>query len=625
MRLFRFTSIRSKLLVLILLTAILIIIVGFTFIIPSNVKTMRRSMLNNTIMTTRLISEYCVSPLTFDSKQGASLILSKLESMPAVENGVLYDDKNKLYAVYTLTGDTLELPEFGRCPYYKFEDGFLYTCEPVIFLDKKLGTVYIQASTATLTTEIRNYLFTMALLIIGLMLMAFFLANWFQRIISNPILRLAYLMRRVSKEGDYSLRAKQKTDDEIGVLFDGFNNMLEQIQKREEERDKAKENLLQAKEKAEEADKLKSAFLANMSHEIRTPMNAIVGFAGLLTEPGISDKERLEFVQHINNSSNNLLSLVDDIIDISKIEAGQIQIKEKVCKINNLLSDLYITYNKLRSKQPNRDIDLVLKTPDEDITILTDEFRLRQVFQNLLNNAFKFTEKGYIEFGYKVLPNDLLLFYVKDTGIGITSDQEKLIFERFNKAENEHSKKIYRGAGLGLTICKSIITMLSGNIWVESNYQQGSTFFFTLPHKPVEIPDKKEPDASAVKAPPDIDWNNKIILIAEDEKSNYLFLETILHKTKAKIVWATNGKEAVDLALNNNISVVLMDIKMPVMDGYEATKKIKQAKNELPVISQTAFVMEGEVEKSLNAGCDDYIHKPINPDLLLMKLFRFLN
>ncbi len=360
---------------------------------------------------------------------------------------------------------------------------------------------------------------------------------------------------------------------------------------------------------------LKSAFLANVSHEIRTPMNAIVGFSEILTNQDLSKKEREEFINYITQGSNTLMNLIEDIIDITKIEAGQIKIDIAECNISKLLDELYATFLKMKNQNGKSGVDLRLNKPHtaEDFTILTDPNRIRQIFANLLGNALKFTEKGFIEFGFNLSQKGAIHFYVKDTGVGIPKEKLELIFERFGQADDTR-KNNPKGTGLGLAISSKLAELLGGKLTVDSVHGEGSTFTLSLPLKNDEELDKVL-DKPLIGQ--DIDWSNKVFLIAEDSILNYTFLEALLQRTQVKLKWAKNGKEAVEMCLENpNIDLVLMDIKMPLLDGLEAIAQIKQVREDLPIIVQTAYAMAEDRGKSIEAGANDHLTKPLNPEKL---------
>jgi signal transduction histidine kinase/ActR/RegA family two-component response regulator len=384
------------------------------------------------------------------------------------------------------------------------------------------------------------------------------------------------------------------------------------------------EDLTLAKRKAEESDHLKTAFLSNMSHEIRTPMNAILGFSNLLSHPDISMTEKEEFINLIRINGKNLLTLVEDIIDISKIDSGQLQIKNAPCKLHELMLQVYESFQDDIKRRGLFNLKLYLKegVSDENIRILTDEHRLKQILVNLVGNAVKFTERGFVEFGYTQEDDQFLRFYVKDTGIGLPQGKENEIFERFSKF-NSDKERLYGGTGIGLSIAKHLVTLMGGEIWVESEPLVGTTFYFTLPYHRLAVPvgsmeDKKEPVR-------DFNWEGKTFLVAEDEEDNFRYIEVALALSNASLIWARDGKEAVDVFKRiNGIDLVLMDIKMPLMDGYTATREIKNISNDVPVIAQTAYAMSEEKEKSREAGCDDYIAKPIGYEDLLTTINRYV-
>lgn len=430
------------------------------------------------------------------------------------------------------------------------------------------------------------------------------------------------------KEWKSEIRNKRKDGslywekESISPVFDDQNEITHFIAIKNDvtQLKKLYKNLIEAKEKAEEADKLKTAFLASMSHEIRTPMNAIIGFSDLLRDENINTQDKNNYINHISNAGDSLLNLIDDIIDIAKIEAGQLKINKSVCDLGQLLDKVYETHEENKKRNEKQHIELKLNGDniEEQLTIKTDPHRLSQILNNLIGNAIKFTEHGYIRFGYLNVNDNLLQFYVKDTGIGIPENELAHIFDRFRRVEND--EKLYSGTGLGLTISKSIVELLGGKIWLESTEDVGTIFYFTLPYEKIS---KKLRSKQPPKRKKTYNWENKTILVAEDEKLNFLFLNEVLKKTKANIIWAKTGKQVINLYRKHlsKIDLILMDIKMPEMSGYEAMKIIREKNNEIPIIVQTAHVISGERDKSFEAGCDEYLTKPIK----YMKLLETLN
>jgi CheY-like chemotaxis protein len=379
------------------------------------------------------------------------------------------------------------------------------------------------------------------------------------------------------------------------------------------------EQLKKEKEKAEENDRLKSVFLAEMSHEIRTPMNAILGFSNLLLKNSLSGKNRSEFIRLIIDNGNSLLNLINDIIDVSKIEAEQLKINLVKCNLTELLQDLYLYYNDLIVRSNRFKLVIELKIPSShkgrNVYVFTDPHRLRQIMVNLINNAIKFTYEGKIVFGFKTNSDNITEFYVKDTGPGIADDKINSIFNRFEKADDPYTKN-NTGSGLGLSISKQLVELLGGNIWVKSSEGKGSTFYFNIPSGRATIEKLRNIEKDG-KFNESFDWSDKSILVVEDEKANFIYIKTILTRAKAKVFWAENGLEAIKICKRKNIDLVLMDIKMPVMNGYDATMKIKSLYPDMPVIAQTAYTMPDDIDRFMKAGCTDYIIKPIRSNKLL--------
>jgi len=371
-----------------------------------------------------------------------------------------------------------------------------------------------------------------------------------------------------------------------------------------------------AKVKAEESDKLKTAFLQNMSHEIRTPLNGILGFSSLLQDENIAKNEIKEFTAIIQQSGNRLLEIVNNVLDISKIETGQLTVKNSVFLINSIFSDLLTFFTPLAD---SKNVELFYHNLDDTKRLIySDESKLNQIFTNLINNAIKFTTSGRIDYGYEIKEYEIQ-FYVKDTGIGIPEEYYEKIFDRFIQVDLKITRG-YEGAGLGLSICKGLVELLGGNIWLESEVGKGTTFYFTIPlhddfvNKNIEI---KESD-NQVKI------NHGTILIAEDDWTSFHYLGSLLKNSEVTILHAENGKKAVEFVEKMpDLRLVLMDIKMPIMNGIEATKLIKQIRPDLPIIAQTAYAFSSEKEEILSIGCNDYISKPISKEHLLKLIEKY--
>jgi PAS domain S-box-containing protein len=402
-----------------------------------------------------------------------------------------------------------------------------------------------------------------------------------------------------------------------GMLYQGKTAMLEIFQDITE-RKQSEIELIKAKDKAEEGDKLKTAFLHNISHEIRTPMNAIVGFSALLGEPDLDAHSRTDYIEVIMQSSNHLLSIITDIIDISNIEANIVKIAKNEINVNSTLKTLcdqflpVITGKNLQLVCENR-------VPDSAASIITDSTKLKQIITNLLSNAVKFTDKGSVRLGCEV-KDKFLEFHVTDSGIGISEEHHNKIFDRFYQVEQSVSR-LYEGTGLGLSISKANAEHMGGEMWLTSEPGKGTTFYFTIPYERqvVETPvvkDKTEPGYLVFPS-------KKKILVAEDVESNFKLICYFLSGANTEVISAVNGKEAVDKFFTiPDIDLILMDIKMPVMDGYSATKLIREANISIPIIAQTAYT--DDMDKAIESGCSGFISKPFDKKGLLNKISEFI-
>lgn len=437
----------------------------------------------------------------------------------------------------------------------------------------------------------------------------------YQRLIDGTIPKIKEEFRVISNKGNsvhYEWVEVQATIDEYdqnGKAKTLVGSSLIITQRKAMETD-----LIKAKEKAEESNKLKSAFLANMSHEIRTPLNAIVGFSGILASTTTDDEEKQEYVQIIENNNNLLLQLINDILDLSKIEAGILEFTYSNVNIDELFLDIE---ESAKMRNQNENVRVQYKRSMPGCHINTDKNRLTQVITNMINNAMKFTREGSIEFDYYLQDEKTLYFHVSDTGCGIPENQLNRVFERFVKLNN-----FAQGTGLGLPICQTIITGMGGKIGVTSKEGKGSTFWFTLPYRQTDnsAPDyTKEPEKTRL-----IDKKDKlVILIAEDNESNYKLFESILKKDYT-LIHAWDGEEAVQLFKQYNPHLILMDINMPKLDGYGATEKIREISPDVPVMAITAFAYAEDEHHILNSGFNAYASKPIQADLLQKQIRNLL-
>lgn len=368
--------------------------------------------------------------------------------------------------------------------------------------------------------------------------------------------------------------------------------------------------LMDTMQKLEENNRLKTAFLQNISHEIRTPLNGIIGFSKLLIGDTFDEEEKVEFINLITSSSLRLLDVVDNIIDLSKVETNQIELDKKDFSANGLIEDIYIFFRNNFDKEHikfNYHINI-----NYDVEVTSDPKILNKIILHLLSNAQKFTHEGEINFGYE-LKEDECIFFVEDTGIGISDTDKDKIFESFVQGDNRINRD-YEGAGLGLTISKHFIDLLGGKIWFESELGKGTKFFISVPSNNQE----KQPEQTEEK--PD----NKV-LVVEDDNASFTLLRILLKKNNFTAIRANNGVEAVNKVLEEkDYKIVLMDMKMPVMNGYEATKKIRETNKKIPIIAVTADALEVYIKKALDAGCNDHVPKPIDANILLQKITKYL-
>lgn len=403
-------------------------------------------------------------------------------------------------------------------------------------------------------------------------------------------------------------------NQEYSDLNKDLSESLNQIQKMNEE-------LILAKAKAEESDKLKTAFLANMSHEIRTPMNAIIGFSQLLLQDKISQAKLKRFIEIINTNSQQLLSVISDIIDISRIESGLITIDSEIINLNDLMIDLFETYKVIADSKKLK-IHYLLDYSNAQIHIKSDRNRIKQILCNLLNNALKFTKQGEIKYGFRI-KDECVEFHVTDSGVGIASENHSLIFQRFRQIEKP-DHQLNSGNGLGLSISKALAEKLGGDITLESEPGKGSTFTLTIPYTRVNKTQEAQPTIAKINHPGA--WKNRTVLIVEDDINNHSYIQEFLSLLSLNIVHAWNGKDAIEQVKKHpEISMVLMDIKMPQMDGYEATRQIKQFKPGLPVIALTAYAMDQDRKAALDSGFDNHLSKPFSSDAFVEILAAYLN
>ena len=408
-----------------------------------------------------------------------------------------------------------------------------------------------------------------------------------------------------------------------------FDELLQKNRDLESENKKLEKELQKTREKVISSEKFKSAFLANMSHAVRTPMNAIIGFSELIGMEGISEHKKIEYTKIVNEKGHQLLSLIDDIIEISKLESGKLEFNYSQINLDDFLNEIFASTLQKKLKSGKEQVDIVLEknSMEEYGSIFTDPGRLQQILNNILAFSLLNTGKGTVKFGYSIKDTKVVEFFVQDTGLGLVKEDSKLLFDYFWQFEDITHQRL-SGIGLGLTISKNLIEAFGGKISVSSELNKGTEFNFTLPiDKPGKskrqeiLSDTVSKDQNRFEP----NWKDKVILVVEDDKVNYQFIEALLEKSQVQMLHAENGDQALELCKTiNKIDLILMDIKLPEKNGYEITREIKEFRKDIPIIAQTAFAILEVKEKCLSSGCEDVISKPVEIELFMQKINKYL-
>ncbi len=444
-------------------------------------------------------------------------------------------------------------------------------------------------------------------------------AQRFVRKPQDPEILLTIVNEVIGLEKHEPVKTIQKEETEILKLYN--ERLIHKLEKKNQELElevEAHKNtvveLIAAKEKAEESDRLKTAFLSNMSHEIRTPLNTIVGFSKIMAQNDPNALKHEEMAHIIDFNSRVLIKIIDDILEVSKIESGIITINSEMVRIDEVVEMVLATGNQIKKDLCKEHIELSYKPAFNNALVVADKVRVAQVINNLLSNALKYTETGQVEMGFALIGDNKMKFYVKDTGIGIPTEETEKIFTRFYKASNNTTT--LRGMGLGLALTKQLVELMGGTISFESYEKSGSTFFFTLPCMPHPAAEPEKPVRQKID-----NLHNKTILVAEDDDGNYLLAHTILKRAGAEVIRAANGVEAVETVnKNQHIDFILMDIKMPLMDGIEATKRIRDTFPDIIIIALSAYVYTEQGQNLFSAGFNYFITKPFDADDLIAVL-----
>lgn len=561
----------------------------------------------------RVIGDRNSATITFTNSEEARNNIKSLKADESIEAvNIILPNKSVFvsYAKNKKTG-SIAFPLSLKTDTVIFKNSYAIANAPTVFKSDTIAYIQIKYNTKELDLRIKRHYQIFLIIILASILFAFVLAYFAQGIITRPIFKLSRLMNKISENNDFSIRSDNQTKDEIGQLSKGFNRMLMQIEKQNND-------LQAAKKVAESSLKAKERFLANMTHELRTPMNSIIGISSLLEETGLN-KEQKKYLENVKLSSDHLLAIINDLLEFSKLGSGKLQLEKTEFNIRKSLERIKSTMQYELQKR-----NLYFKysvEPDIPHFIIGDDYRLNQILINLVGNAIKFTPKGGIEIEVvKKIDTESeieLEFKVKDTGIGIIKEKQKVIFDSFIQ-ESSGTTKQYGGTGLGLSITKQLVELQNGKIRVESRKNEGSTFIFNIPYH------KKTFDQRAITKEEKKDApNNERIFLIDDNEMNLMFTKSILTKSKFIVKTAKRATKALAILENTSFDLILMDLHMPEMDGYELTKLIRNKNNEtknIPIIALTAAATTNEIKKCFDAGMDDYLLKPFKKEDLISKI-----
>ncbi len=642
---FRNVSIRWKLKLIIMLTSGIALLFASAALMFRDITKTRKNLRNDLTSLAQVIGANSIGAIVFNDRFTAETNLAALHAKPYVVLACIYDRHGQPFAVFIHQDkkDHLSIPAL-REPGHYFEGNYLLVFNPIKQEREVIGTICIQYDLSGTEREIYAAMAIFGIIVSVSFLIAWLLSSSLQKVISQPIMNLTQVAGSVSEQKDFSVRVQKHSQDEIGKLIDAFNGMLVALQYRDQKLQEYREHLEEqvtartmalsetnqmlqaAKEAAESASRAKSEFLANISHEIRTPMNAVIGFAELL-RPLITDPKQKNYLSSISSSGKNLMNLINGILDLSKIEAGKMELECEPVKPRALFDEVYKMFAAQAAvKNIKMVIDFSREIPD---WLMLDEVRLKQILFNLVGNAVKFTEKGFVRIDVRKREaadgNGIdLLIAVEDTGIGIPAQHHADIFEAFKQKDGQSTKR-FGGTGLGLSITKRLVEMMDGTITVQSEENKGSRFQIVIPRVSAASA-VTESESLPSSASDGIDFDRACILVVDDLTVNRLLIKEYLVQTPLTVIEAENGEDAVRLAKQHKPDLILMDIRMPVLDGVEAMKRLKldEDTRSAAVVALTASGMKEERDSLLAMGFDGFIDKPVAEAALFRELKRFI-